>query len=250
MIILAARPSVGKTAFALDIARRTAVDHQTKVGLFSIEMNTQQLLDRMISAQSMVNAWNIRTGKLSHDHDRSDVLKAIDELHKADIFIDERPGNTISSIRTTARKMKREHDIDVIIIDYLQLIAPVETAKSDSIVQQVTEISHALKQIARELQIPVIALSQLSRNIEQRGGEPKLSDLRDSGSIEQDADIVMFLHKNKSSHEEEEDNNLINVIIAKHRNGPIGKFDLFFEKKTVSFRDLDSRAYSEDIPNE
>ena len=160
-----------------------------------------------------------------------------EKLTKVPIFIDDRAGNNTLSIRTTARRMKKEHDINLIIIDYLQLITP-HSNRSDSLVQQVTEVSRTLKQIARELQIPVIALSQLSRAVETRGGNarPKLSDLRDSGSIEQDADVVMFIHKEKK---EGETSDKVEILIEKHRNGPIGKVDLAFDKKKIRFLDID-----------
>ena len=236
LIILAARPSAGKTALALDIARKSAVKYNTKVGIFSIEMDSQELVDRMISAESSVDAWRLRTGKITNE-EQGRIADVCEKLTKIPIFIDDRAGNNTLSIRTTARRMKKEHDIDLIIIDYLQLITP-HSNSSDSIVQQVTEVSRALKQIARELQVPVIALSQLSRAVETRGGNarPKLSDLRDSGSIEQDADVVMFIHKEKK---DDDTSDKVEILIEKHRNGPIGKVNLAFDKKKIRFLDID-----------
>jgi len=236
LIILAARPSVGKTALALDIARQTAIKYNTKVGIFSLEMSSQQLVDRMLSAQARVDSWRLRTGKLNTDEDFSSIQTALGELSKAPIFIDDNASNTVFSMRSVARKMKKEYGLDLIIVDYLQLIHP--TKNYDSMVNQVTEISRALKGLARELEIPVLALSQLSRAIEQRGGRPRLSDLRDSGSIEQDADVVMFIHREDKQKNAPERTNIAEILIEKHRNGPTGKLELYFNEKKTSFEDL------------
>ena len=241
LIILAARPSVGKTSLALDIARQTAIKYGTKVGLFSLEMSSQQLVDRMLSAQSRVDSWKLRTGRLSTDEDFTNIQQALGELSKAPIYIDDNSSNTVLMMRSVARKMKKEHGLDLIIIDYLQLIHP--TKNYDSMVNQVTEISRALKGIARELNVPVLALSQLSRAIEARGGRPRLSDLRDSGSIEQDADVVMFIHREDKNKEEAEKTNIAEILIEKHRNGPTGKVDLYFNEKKTSFEDLSTNDY-------
>jgi replicative DNA helicase len=183
LIILAARPSVGKTSFALDIARNAAVRHNVPVGIFSLEMSAEQIIDRMISAESYVNSWKIRTNSVHDQADFDRIRDAIESLSKAPIYIDDMPGNNILAMRAVARRLKRERGIGLIIVDYLQLMAPTNTKNSDSMVQQVTEISRSLKSLARELEVPVIALSQLSRAVEQRGGKPRLSDLRDSGCL-------------------------------------------------------------------
>jgi len=228
LIILAARPSVGKTAFALDIARRTAVEHQTPVGIFSLEMSSQQLVDRIMAAQSRVDSWMIRRGRVTDDG-FSHIRTALDDLARAPIFIDDQPGSNILRMRSAARRLKNEKGLKLLIVDYLQLMSPVSSRSNDSLVQQVTEISRSLKHMARELDIPVIALSQLSRDVEKRGGKPRLSDLRDSGSIEQDADVVMFIHSEDNKDEVGNRNPVITkeIIIAKHRNGPVGEFEDF-----------------------
>ncbi len=189
LIILAARPSMGKTSLALDIARQTAVTHNTPVGIFSLEMSSQQLVDRMLSAQANVDAWKMRTGKLSRQDDFEAIREALDKLAKAPIYIDDQPGNNILKMRSVARRMKSEHGLGLIIVDYLQLMVPT-TTKNDNVVQQITEISHSLKNLARELDVPVLALSQLSRAVEARGGRPRLSDLRDSGCLAGDTLIT------------------------------------------------------------
>jgi replicative DNA helicase len=238
LIILAARPSVGKTTLALDIARHTATKHGTGVGIFSLEMSSQQLVDRMLAAESRVNAWKLRTGGLSSSAGDFDLLRdALERLSKAPIYIDDQPSSSIVHIRSIARRLKAEHNIGLIIIDYLQLMT---TAKNyDSMVNQVTEISRSLKALAREIDVPVIALSQLSRAVEQRGGKPRLSDLRDSGSIEQDADIVMFIHREDRYNENSDRPNIAEILIEKHRNGPTGKVDLYFDEKTSSFINIE-----------
>ncbi|MFT7328240.1 MAG: replicative DNA helicase [Crocinitomicaceae bacterium] len=236
LIILAARPSTGKTALSLDIARKAAVHHNIPVGFFSLEMSADQLTDRMLSAEAQVDAWRMRTGKGLTDDDFGRISIAMETLSKAPIYIDDKPGNSINQMRSTARKLKAEHGLGLIVVDYLQLMT---TSKNyDSMVNQVTEISRSLKSLARELEVPVIALSQLSRAVESRGGKPRLSDLRDSGSIEQDADVVMFLHKDRN-----EDgvgkSQTTDILIEKHRNGAIGFCQLFFDEPRVTFLDLD-----------
>ena len=241
LIILAARPSMGKTSLALDIARESAIKYGTRVGLFSLEMSSQQLVDRMLSAQARVDSWKLRTGKISTDEDFSNIQQALGELSKAPIYIDDNSSNNVLMMRSVARKMKKEHGLDLIIVDYLQLIHP--TKNYDSMVNQVTEISRALKGLARELDVPVLALSQLSRAVEARGGRPRLSDLRDSGSIEQDADVVMFIHREDKQKEDSEKTNIAEILIEKHRNGPTGKVDLYFNEKKTSFEDLSTNDY-------
>ncbi len=243
LIILAARPSVGKTTLALDIARMSAVNHDMSVGIFSLEMSAQQLVDRMLSAQSRVNAWNLRTGKLTADKEFSQLRDSLDKLSKAKIYIDDQPGNSIVRMKAVSRRLKSEKGLDLIIVDYLQLMT---TSKAyDSMVNQVTEISRSLKSLAKELDVPVLALSQLSRAVEARGGKPRLSDLRDSGSIEQDADVVMFIHREDRGRDESEKTNIAEILIEKHRNGPTGKVDLYFDEKTSTFLNMEKSSLSE-----
>ncbi len=243
LIILAARPSMGKTTLALDIARMSSVIHDKSVLIFSLEMSSQQLVDRMLSAQSRVNAWNLRTGHLSSDRDFSQLRDSLDKLAKAKIFIDDQPGNSIVRMKALARRLKAEKGLDLIVVDYLQLMT---TSKNyDSMVNQVTEISRSLKSLAKELDVPVLALSQLSRAVESRGGKPRLSDLRDSGSIEQDADVVMFIHNEDRGKDESEKTNIAEILIEKHRNGPTGKVDLYFDVKTTTFLNLEKSNLSE-----
>lgn len=241
LVILAARPSMGKTSLALDIARQTALKHDTGVCIFSLEMSSQQLVDRMLAAESRVDSWKLRTGKVRSDEDFSKLRDALGRLSDASIYIDDEPGATILKMRSTARKLKREGKLDLIIVDYLQLMLPSGRAKnSDSLVFQVTEISRSLKILAREMNVPVLALSQLSRAVEQRGGKPRLSDLRDSGSIEQDADVVMFIHREDRYNDETDTPNIAEIMIEKHRNGPIGRVELYFDERRTSFMDIES----------
>ncbi len=243
LIILAARPSMGKTTLALDIARMTSITHDKSVLIFSLEMSSQQLVDRMLSAQSRVNAWNLRTGHLSSDRDFSQLRDSLDKLAKAKIYIDDQPGNSIVRMKALSRRLKAEKGLDLIVVDYLQLMT---TSKNyDSMVNQVTEISRSLKSLAKELDVPVLALSQLSRAVESRGGKPRLSDLRDSGSIEQDADVVMFIHREDKGKEESEKTNIAEILIEKHRNGPTGKIELYFDEKTTTFINLEKSSLSE-----
>ena len=238
LIILAARPSTGKTALALDIARKIAVEHNKPVGFFSLEMSADQLTDRMLSAESQVDSWRMRTGRGLTDDDFGRISVAMETLSKAPIYIDDKPGNTILQMRSTARRLKAEHGLEIIFVDYMQLM---NTSKNyDSMVNQVTEISRSLKSLARELDVPVVALSQLSRAVESRGGKPRLSDLRDSGSIEQDADVVIFLHKDRN-----EDGvgrtQITDILIEKHRNGAVGHCQLFFDEARTTFLNLDTK---------
>lgn len=241
MIILAARPSMGKTSLALDIARQTACKHGNGVLIFSLEMASQQLVDRMLAAESRVDSWKLRTGKIRADEEFSKLRNALGKLSDAPIFIDDRPANNILAMRSIARRLKRDKDIKLIIVDYLQLMVPSGRFRNtDNMVNQVTEISRSLKQLAREIKVPVIALSQLSRAVEQRGGRPRLSDLRDSGSIEQDADVVMFIHREDKYNENSEKPNIAEILIEKHRNGPTGKATLYFDDKNATFMNLET----------
>ena len=240
LIILAARPSMGKTTFALDIARNAALIHKASVGIFSLEMSDQQLVDRMLAAEAGVDSWKLRTGKLSTDQEYEAVQHAMAKLSEASIHIDDQPGNNILKMRSSARRLKNEHGLDLLIVDYLQLMQPTSAKASDSMTQQVTEISRSLKILARELDVPIIALSQLSRAVEQRGGKPRLSDLRDSGSIEQDADVVMFIHREDKINKESDRPNIAEIMVEKHRNGPVGVAELYFDGRHVRFLNLDT----------
>ena len=250
LIILAARPSVGKTTLALDIARKSAMQFGTKVGILSLEMSSAQLIERLLASESQLDAWNMRTGKLSSKEHFGSLTDAAEKLRKLPIYIDDRSSMSTLNIRSTARKMKMKKDIDLLIVDYLQLIQPHKNIRSDSLVQHITEVSRTLKQIARELEIPVLALSQLSRDVEKRSGTPRLSDLRDSGSIEQDADVVMFLHRNTNAMYEGESSDAptpIDLMIEKHRNGPTGKVSLLLDNKHTTFLEPASKEY-EGVP--
>ncbi len=243
LIILAARPSMGKTSLALDIARSVAVNHKIPTLIFSLEMSAQQLIDRMLAAQAQVDAWKLRTGKLTNNDDFDRIRDSLEVLSNAPIFVDDRPGNNAVSMRSTARRLKSEKNLGLIIVDYLQLMMPTNTKNSDNMVQQVTEISRSLKGLARELDVPVIALSQLSRAVEQRGGKPRLSDLRDSGSIEQDADVVMFIHRDDKYNENSDKPNIAEIMIEKHRNGPTGRVELYFDANKSTFIEIDSTQH-------
>jgi len=240
LVILAARPSMGKTALALDIARQAAVHHNVPVGIFSLEMSSGQLVDRMLAAESKVDGWKLRTGGLKADHEFSAIQDSLERLSKAPIYIDDMPGNNIIRMRSIARRLKSEKGLGLLLVDYLQLMLPIDSRKSDSMVQQVTEISRSLKNLARELDVPVIALSQLSRAVESRGGKPRLSDLRDSGSIEQDADVVMFIHRDDKYNESSDKPNIAEIMVQKHRNGPVGNCELYFDEKRASFVEIDT----------
>ncbi|MFD0590248.1 replicative DNA helicase [Paenibacillus sp. GCM10027627] len=238
LIIVAARPSVGKTAFALNIAQNVGVRAKETVAIFSLEMSAAQLVQRMICAEANVDATRMRTGNLEGD-DWEKLTMAIGALSEAQIFIDDTPGITVADIRAKCRRLKKERGLGMILIDYLQLIQGRGKA-GENRQQEVSEISRTLKQIARELEVPVIALSQLSRGVEQRQDKrPMMSDLRESGSIEQDADIVSFLYRDDYYDKESEKKNIIEIIIAKQRNGPVGTVELVFLKNYNKFVSLD-----------
>lgn len=237
LIIVAARPSVGKTAFALNIVQNVGVRAKETVAIFSLEMGAAQLVQRMVCAESNVDAQRMRTGFLESD-DWEKLTMAIGALSEANIYIDDSPGITVADIRAKCRRLKQEKGLGMILIDYLQLISG--RGKGDNRQQEVSEISRTLKQIARELDVPVIALSQLSRGVEQRQDKrPMMSDLRESGSIEQDADIVAFLYRDDYYDKETEKKNIIEIIIAKQRNGPVGTVELAFLKNYNKFVSLD-----------
>ncbi|WP_336787768.1 replicative DNA helicase [Paenibacillus sp. MMO-177] len=238
LIIIAARPSVGKTAFALNIAQNVGVRARETVAIFSLEMSAAQLVQRMVCAESNVDATRMRTGQLEGD-DWEKLTMAIGALSEANVFIDDTPGITVADIRAKCRRLKKEKGLGMILIDYLQLIQGRGKA-GENRQQEVSEISRTLKQIARELEVPVIALSQLSRGVEQRQDKrPMMSDLRESGSIEQDADIVGFLYRDDYYDKESEKKNIIEIILAKQRNGPVGTVELVFLKQFNKFVSLD-----------
>ncbi|KKU85985.1 MAG: replicative DNA helicase [Candidatus Ryanbacteria bacterium RIFCSPHIGHO2_12_FULL_47_12b] len=238
-VVLAARPSFGKTALALDIARHAAVEKKIPVGIFSLEMSTPQLVDRFIAAEAHVDLWKLRTGRLSEaNNDFQRINDALARLAEAPIYIDDAASATVIQMRAMARRLKSESDLGLIIVDYLQLMQPRQ--HSDSMVQQITEISRSLKHLARELDVPVLALSQLSRAVEQRHPPiPRLSDLRESGAIEQDADVVMFIYREDKAKRETTRPNIAEILVEKHRNGPTGKVELYFNPEKVSFSTLD-----------
>jgi len=241
LIILAARPGVGKTALALNIAKNVAIRENKAVGIFSLEMGKDQLTDRMISAVGNIDAWALRTGRLKDD-DFSRIQHAMGVLSEAPIYIDDVGSVNILQMRAMARRLQANKGLSLLIIDYLQLMQPMNRFASP--VQQVTENTRALKILAKELNVPILVLSQLSRAVEQRTPAiPKLSDLRESGSIEQDADIVMFIYRDDMYNENSLKPGLAQVIIDKHRNGPTGTVDLFFEKERSAFRDLEKGEY-------
>ena len=241
LVILAARPSIGKTSLALDIARHIAVRENVAVGMFSLEMSSDQLVDRMLAAEANVDLWRLRTGRLKSEGDNNDFQRigdAMGVLSEAKLFIDDTASANIMEMRTMARRLQAEHNLGLIIIDYLQLMEG--RGGGDNRVQEISEISRGLKNLARELNIPILALSQLSRAVESRSPQiPKLSDLRESGSIEQDADVVLFLYREDREKPDTPNKGIVKVIIAKHRNGPVGEVNCFFQENCASFRSLE-----------
>lgn len=239
LIILAARPGTGKTAMILNIAQYVAVKEKIPVGIFSLEMSKEELVDRLLVSQADLDAWRLKTGKLSDD-DFTSLSNAMGELAEAPLFIDDTPGITLMEMRTKARRLQMEHGVKLIIIDYLQLTDPGR--RLDSRVQEVSIISQGFKNIARELRLPVLACSQLSRAVESRGTRiPELSDLRESGSIEQDADVVMFLYREEGDLSQWGDQIPTKLRIAKHRNGPLGEVDLMFRGDRIRFFSVEKR---------
>jgi len=228
LIILAARPGLGKTAFALGIAQYVAVKGKLPVGFFSLEMSKEELVDRLLVAQADIDAWKLKTGRLDEE-DFTKLSEAMGELAEAPLFIDDTPALTVLEMRTKARRLMAEHGLRFLVVDYLQLMRSVRQLENR--VQEVSEISMGLKNLARELKVPVLAVSQLSREVEKRGRKrPQLADLRESGSIEQDADVVMFLWR-----EDEEDLENVELEIAKHRNGPLRRIKLHFRGDRIKF---------------
>lgn len=244
LIVLAARPSMGKTALALNLAHNVAVKSAQPVLFFSLEMSKEQLVDRLLAAEAGVDAWNLRTGNLS-DSDFEKIGQAMGVLSEAQIYIDDTPGITVSDLRTKARREAHLRPIGLLIVDYLQLMSGGDGVSRNDFgnrVQEISEISRGLKGIARELNIPVLALSQLSRSVESRNPQiPQLADLRESGSIEQDADVVAFLYREDYYNPETDRRNITDVFIKKHRNGPTGAIELYFDKEKQRLRSLDSK---------
>ena len=246
LVILAARPSLGKTALALDIARHVATKEKAPVGIFSLEMSRHDVIDRLLAAEANVDLWRLRTGRLSFegiDNDFTLLQEALATLSEMPIFIDDAPSPTMLQMRTMGRRLQAQHGLGLIIVDYLQLIQP--RLNSDNMVQQVTEISRSLKTLARELEVPVLALSQLSRAVESRPDQmPRLADLRESGSIEQDADVVLFIYREDKVKKDSARPNIADIIISKHRNGPLGRVELYYNESQVSFKNLE-RQFNE-----
>lgn len=242
LIILAARPSMGKTALSLNFAHNISTKANESVLYFSLEMSKEQLVDRLLSMESGVDAWALRTGNLS-DSDFEKIGQAMGSLSEAPIYIDDTPGITVSELRTKARREAHKHPLGIIIVDYLQLMSGGSRFSGDSNrVQEVSEISRGLKGVARELNVPVIALSQLSRSVENRSPQiPQLADLRESGSIEQDADVVAFIYREEFYKPETERKKITDILIKKHRNGPIGGVELYFDNEKQRFRSIDKR---------
>ena len=250
LIILGARPSLGKTSFCLDVARNAAVKHNVPVGIFSIEMSKDQVVDRLIASEAQVALWKLRTGRLSEEIEFEMIREALDRLAKAPIFIDDTPSPNIIQIRSMARRLQVERGLGLLIVDYIQLIQP--RMFTENMVQSMTEVSRGLKSLARELKIPILTAAQLSRAVEQREVKiPRLSDLRESGSLEQEADVVLFIYRKDRERERTdsftEDQNIAEIIISKHRNGPIGTVRLKFDSERVSFRSIDKVHYEEQL---
>jgi replicative DNA helicase len=243
MVILASRPSMGKSSLALNIASFVATSKNIPVGIFSLEMSRDQVIDRLIANQANVDLWRLRTGKLSSEGEDNDFVRirqALDGLSGAPIFIDDTPSLNVLQMRAMARRLQAQKGLGLIIVDYLQLMEPRNPG--DSMVRQVTEVSRSLKGLARELNIPVLAISQLSRSVEHRSPQiPRLADLRESGSLEQDSDVVLFIYREDRYQPDSPRKNIADIIIAKHRNGPVGKVELYFDDSMVTFRNLEKR---------
>jgi replicative DNA helicase len=242
LFVLAARPSMGKTALSLNIAHNVSLESDMPVLIFSLEMSKEQLVDRMLAVESGVDAWALRTGNLSDD-DFEKIGQAMGSLSEAQIFIDDTPGITVSDLRTKARREAHQRPLGLIVVDYLQLMSGgARYGGEGNRVQEISEISRGLKQVARELNVPLMALSQLSRSVESRSPQiPQLADLRESGSIEQDADVVAFIYREDYYNPDTERKNITDILIKKHRNGPTGAVELYFDKNKQRFRSLDKR---------
>ena len=242
LFILAARPSMGKTAFSLNLAHNVAVMAKEPVLVFSLEMSKEQLVDRLLSMESGVDAWALRTGNLT-DNDFEKIGQAMGTLSEAPIFIDDTPSITVSDLRTKARREAHQRPLGLIVVDYLQLMSGgARFSGSENRVQEISEISRGLKGVARELNVPLIALSQLSRSVENRSPQiPQLADLRESGSIEQDADVVAFIYREEYYNPDTDRKNITDILIKKHRNGPTGGVELYFDREKQRFRSIDTR---------
>ncbi len=252
LIILASRPSIGKSSLALNFATNIAINSKLPVGIFSLEMSKDQVIDRLIASTSNVDLWKLRTGRLSSDGENNDFEKiqnAMGALSEAPIYIDDAASTNILQMKAMARRLQAEHGLGLLVVDYLQLMDPRN--HEAPIVQQVTEISRSLKGLAKELNVPVLALSQLSRAVEQRVPQiPRLADLRESGSLEQDADVVLFIYREDRYRPDTTRKNIADIIIAKHRNGPVGKVELYFDDRRASFRNLEKEEYSTSLSDE
>jgi len=239
LVILAARPSMGKTSLALNIAVNAALKHNKTVGIFSLEMSKEQLVDRLFASMLGVDSWKLQRGKLD-DSDFQNMGPIMDEMSKANVFIDDSSASSMPEFRTKARRLQMEHGLDMLVIDYLQLMSTGNNSYAGNRVQEISEISRTVKQIARELKIPILALSQLSRAVESRPDKsPQLSDLRESGSIEQDADIVLMMYRDDYYNEDSDKQGITDIFIRKHRNGPTGRVELLFKKEQMRFYDID-----------
>lgn len=247
LIILAARPSLGKSALALNIASNIAINDKIPVGVFSLEMSKDQVVDRLIASTASVDLWRLRTGRLSGDGEENDysrIQQAMGILSEAPIYIDDAASPTVLQMKAMCRRLQADKGLGLVVIDYLQLMEPLNPNAGP--VEQVSENSRALKALARELNIPVLVISQLSRAVEQRSPQiPRLSDLRQSGTIEQDADVVLFIYREDRYRSETTKKNIADIIIAKHRNGPVGKIEVFFDERNVCFRNLE-KGYAEE----
>ncbi|MCK4781379.1 replicative DNA helicase [Candidatus Parcubacteria bacterium] len=246
LIILASRPSFGKSSLSLDIARHIATKEKLPVGIFSLEMAKDQIVDRLIASHANIDLWRLRTGRLSSEGENNDfsrINQAIGVLSEVPIFIDDAATSGILQMRAMARRLQASHGLGMIVVDYLQLME--SRSPHLSTVQQMTEISRSLKGLARELNIPVLALSQLSRAVEQRTPPiPRLSDLRESGALEQDADVVLFIHR-PDRYKDDAEKNVAEILIAKHRNGPIGMIKLYFDEQRACFRTIEKYEKAE-----
>ena len=245
LVILASRPSIGKSSLALNIADHVACETKLPVGIFSLEMSKEQIIDRLLCLRGAVDSWKLRTGNLE-DEDFGKLNYAMGMLSEAPIFIDDAPFLNVMELRTKARRLQMEHGLNLIVLDYLQLMTGVNSKGSDNRVQEVSEISRSLKALARELNVPVLALSQLSRAVEHRPDRrPVLADLRESGSIEQDADVVMFIYREDYYDKETEKKNIAEILIRKHRNGPTGDVQLFFKQEYMKFGTIEKKLIEE-----
>jgi len=248
LIILAARPSLGKSAIALNFAANIAIHQKIPVGMFSLEMSRDQVVDRLISSLSGVDLWRLRTGRLSAEGDDNDfarIQQALGILSEAPLYIDDAASPTVLQMKAMCRRLQAENGMGLVIIDYLQLMEPLNPYANP--VQQVSENSRALKALARELNIPVLVVSQLSRAVEQRSPQiPRLSDLRQSGTIEQDGDVVLFIYREDRYRPESSRKGIADIIISKHRNGPVGRVELYFDERSVTFRNLEKGVVPEE----